>query len=531
MKKRILILTLLIIVIISNVCFAASTDLSWNSVLEKFAGNVDEYGNLNTSGAVFTDILPRIIGTIMIVAAGYLFMMGEMSGTATTIMRIILATGLITNLGLYLNSNFFNVPQYSFAATAPPMPNAEDFDFISTFMNYYIWLCQRGANALYPYAISILISLSAIDIALRVALKMEDDIIKYILSVTLKIGFYIWLLANWINGIGIAHMLYTGFEQIGYIAALSPNSNVMPDSITKNAFSIIETSMDRVSAVSGFMTTLISVIMVLFTIIAVAITAVQLFLSRVEFWTIGTLILPLLALGTFKHFRFLFEKSIGAVFNAGIKVSVISFIISIVNPLLTEMITTYGNASGLKDNLAGMLQIVFGCFVIAMLVLKVPNLAQGLINGSPNLSDGDMYAPIQATNQMADKTEKGIQKISHALGNLTAASQREGGRQARGIPGFAGTAKQMAGQISNGQYKGAMQSGGNYLSGVAGTFANRMKMAMEGTFKSPYYEALREADRKNKMYAKTNDTNKKNTTQNTNDSNINSYNKNYKRNN
>ena len=77
--------------------------------------------------------------------------------------------------------------------------------------------------------------------------------------------------------------------------------------------------MDRVSAVSGIMTTIISVIMVLFTIIAVAITAVQLFLSRVEFWTIGTLILPLLALGTFKHFRFLFEKSIGAVFNAGIK--------------------------------------------------------------------------------------------------------------------------------------------------------------------------------------------------------------------
>lgn len=493
MKRKIFILTLLITLIISNVCFAADTDFAWNTVLERFAGTVDENGNLNTEGAVFTDIIPRIVGIIMIASAGYIFMMGEMNGTATTIMRIILATGLITNLGLYLNSNFFNVPQYSFAASAPPMPNAEDFDFISTFMNYYIWLCQRGANALYPYAIGILISLSAIDISLRVIFKMEDDIIKYILSTTLKIGFYIWLLANWINGIGIAHMLYTGFEQIGYIAALSPNSNVMPDSITKNAFTIIETSMDRVSAVSGFMTTLISVIMVLFTIIAVAITAVQLFLSRVEFWTIGTLILPLLALGTFKHFRFLFEKSIGAVFNAGIKVSVISFIISIVNPLLTEMITTYGNASGLKDNLAGMLQIVFGCFVIAMLVLKVPNLAQGLINGSPNLSDGDMYAPIQATNQMADKTEKGIQKISHALGNLTAASQRKGGRQARGIPGFAGTAKQMAGQISNGQYKGAMQSGGNYLSGVAGTFANRMKMAMEGTFKSPYHDAIEKA--------------------------------------
>ena len=197
MKRKIFILTLLITLIISNVCFAADTDFAWNTVLERFAGTVDENGNLNTEGAVFTDIIPRIVGIIMIVSAGYIFMMGEMNGTATTIMRIILATGLITNLGLYLNSNFFNVPQYSFAASAPPMPNAEDFDFISTFMNYYIWLCQRGANALYPYAIGILISLSAIDISLRVIFKMEDDIIKYILSTTLKIGFYIWLLANW----------------------------------------------------------------------------------------------------------------------------------------------------------------------------------------------------------------------------------------------------------------------------------------------------------------------------------------------
>ena len=102
MKRKIFILTLLITLIISNVCFAADTDFAWNTVLERFAGTVDENGNLNTEGAVFTDIIPRIVGIIMIVSAGYIFMMGEMNGTATTIMRIILATGLITNLGLYL---------------------------------------------------------------------------------------------------------------------------------------------------------------------------------------------------------------------------------------------------------------------------------------------------------------------------------------------------------------------------------------------------------------------------------------------
>ena len=76
---------------------------------------------------------------------------------------------------------------------------------------------------------------------------------------------------------------------------------------------------------------------------------------------------------------------------------------------------------------------------------------------------------------------------------MAVASQMEGGRQAKGIHGFAGTAKQMAGQISNGQYKGAMQSGGDYLSGVAGTFANRIKMAKDGIFKSPYHDAIEKA--------------------------------------
>lgn len=101
-----------------------------------------------------------------------------------------------------------------------------------------------------------------------------------------------------------------------------------------------------------------------------------------------------------------------------------------------------------------------------------------------------MYAPIQATNQMAHKAASAYGGLSSQFAKMTVASQMEGGRQAKGIHGFAGTAKQMAGQISNGQYKGAMQSGGDYLSGVAGTFANRIKMAKDGIFKSPYHEAI-----------------------------------------
>lgn len=100
---------------------------------------------------------------------------------------------------------------------------------------------------------------------------------------------------------------------------------------------------------------------------------------------------------------------------------------------------------------------------------------------------------MQATNQMAHKAASAYGGLSSQFTKMAVASQMEGGRQAKEIYGFGGTAKQMAGQIYNGQYKGAMQSGGNYLSGVAGTFANRMKMAMEETFKSPYHAAIEKA--------------------------------------
>lgn len=496
-KYKILLPTVLLTLIIcSSISLAAGNDLAINEILEKFSGTVND-GTLNTNGALFTDVVPRLVLAIMIVISTWMYLMGELNGTAVTVMRIILASAFALNLGMYFNDNFFNMTQYSHPADMPPAPDVESANFINAFMSYFIWICQKGADNLYPYSIAILVALSAIDMATHLMMKAETDIFKYIIANTLKIGIYVWLLSNWVAGIGIASAVAISFEKLGFIAASVTDQNLQPAQIFSNALTILEQATKMVSSVNGIPATLISLILFILILAAILYCAIQLFMARVEFWVMAVLTMPLIALGTFKYFRFLFEKTISAVINAGIKIMVVTFIMSIITPMMTELIHEFEKASGFSENAAAFFQIMFACIVMAAMVYKIPALVQGLINGTPNLSGGDMFSPMQATNQAAARVSSAVGGATGAaakfFGRNTAASQMPGGRTARGIPGAAGSLKQMAGQISTGQYKGALDTAGQYGKGVAGTLSNRMKMAAMGAYKDKFYKEINDA--------------------------------------
>ena len=104
----------------------------------------------------------------------------------------------------------------------------------------FIYKCQKGAEFLYPICVKILACAWAIDVAITLMLKIEDDIIKYMISNALKMAMYLFLITNWILGMGIAHAVFASFERIGYIAGGGENSILMPDDIMGNAFKIIE---------------------------------------------------------------------------------------------------------------------------------------------------------------------------------------------------------------------------------------------------------------------------------------------------
>lgn len=486
--KTIMLLCPMILCILSSICFASPNYFPWDSPMEKFIGTVDAMGNLDTSGALFTDILPRIITGIMIVSATYMYMTGQLNAEKVTIMRIIFSAGMILNLSLYFNQNFFDVSYSSKVASVPENPDPTRADFLSVFMTYFIWLCQAGAERMYPYIMKIMIGFAALSVVSTLFFKLEDDIIKYLVKTTITIGFYMWLISNWIGGIGIAHTLYSTFETLGFIAA-GEEARLMPDSIVSNAFVIISEAIERISLADGPVVMIISLIMVIITIVCVVIIAIQLFMVRIEFWVMAVLCMPCLMFAPLKHTRFMFEKGIGSMFNASMKLLVVTFILTIVNPILTFLLENYKKAEG-AENLSGLLQIMIGCVVLVMMVIKIPQLVQALLSGSPSLSAGDALAPIQAANQAAERVGRAYNAGARGMALLKAASQMEGGREARGVPGLKGTLSKAAGQIRTGQTKGLAETLEEYGAGGVGTFANAYKLMREGKLKGAYHREL-----------------------------------------
>lgn len=72
----------------------------------------------------------------------------------------------------------------------------------------------KGALILQGYSLKILGALAIIKIALAVSFKYDQDHIKYLFMETLKIGFYVFCIQQWVGGgmMGIANLIFTSFE-------------------------------------------------------------------------------------------------------------------------------------------------------------------------------------------------------------------------------------------------------------------------------------------------------------------------------
>ena len=99
-----------------------------------------------------------------------------------------------------------------------------------------------------------------------------------------------------------------------------------------------------------------------------------------------------------------------------------------------------------------------------------------------------MATPLKAAS-------KGYAGAARELARWSAASQMPGGSKAKGSPGLAKSLSKTAGQLKEGQLKGAAGTMLNYGGGKLGTLGNRMKMAAEGAFRDQYYQKMADAHR------------------------------------
>lgn len=344
---------------------------------------------------------------ILIAVTGYLIAFGEQSGLAKTFINIVFGAAII--LQVSTATNFFtyfgfqdinpNTIDYSNSQVAADNAkflssmNGSQFNLLGAFGSYFSQAVQNGAGFIKPFMFKLVGLLVVIEITLSMALGLvRDDKIRYLLSTVLKIGFYIFLIENWIKGTyHITNSIFNGFQTLGYIASgVQLNSDMTPDSLVTSALNVISSTFEQISSlgITSFPSILAGIIVMAGVIVTTFLTAIEMLMCRLEFYVISIITMMLLPFGLNKHTNFLTEKAIGAVFSSGIKVATISFIGAIGSPMLISMMANIQEkAQGdLLPQFTGLLQLLLACFLLYMLVKRVPQLAQGLISGNPSLA-------------------------------------------------------------------------------------------------------------------------------------------------
>ena len=296
------------------------------------------------------------------------------------------ATGLLS----FSSQSAMQSPQW-YQPNLKTSENDADLDFLSGFMNSYLeGVITPGAKNIQGYCISILVILSVIEVSWEMAFKLiSGDKIKYLLTMVIKMGIFIWLITNWIP---LMNALGDGFQAIGFAAGgltTEAGENLKPDSIVANGYAIFNTFWKAASfkSIGLFFVNLISLFVIM---IAMSLTAIEMFMARIEFYTMALITMPLLPFAVTSKFNFLSDKAIGAMFNLAIKVCVIAFITAFAVPFMKTFAEKVAATSNPWTQVGVIFQCVLAALVIYYLTKKIPELVTGLLSGQPSLGGANM---------------------------------------------------------------------------------------------------------------------------------------------
>ena len=291
----------------------------------------------------------------------------------------------------------------------------------------------------------------------------SGDKMQYMIQMTLKTGFYMFLMVNWISLMGA---LSDGFELLGYKAG-GNNTASASNIVGNNCDQIVKFSIDMVNAIwedvsfASLGILLISVCGLVAIVYCLFMTALEMFMARIEFYTMALLTIPLLAFGVTEKFAFLTEKAIGAMFNLAIKICVIAFISSMAVPFIESFTKDFQASKGFGSDVGIILQAILACAIIYFLTKKIPALVTGLLNGSPQLGGSSMVDMAKGAAGTAANVGAAVATGGASLaGQMTAARTAA---MATGKGGTLGTLTQLGRNYAMSRspvqsYRGAMKS-------------------------------------------------------------------------
>lgn len=357
---------------------------------------------------------------VMTGVAGMMWAWGIEDGKKLT-WQLIFGLGLAANFGSYMMDAEF----WQMASTvAPPTGGtaqfdpgigtpSEDWNLLGNFMNYYLHnIINPGMARILPICIKMLIILTTVQAMWDLSFQLiSGDKIQYILSLTLKTGLWLFIMNEWST---FLNALSQGFEMIGLMAGNAAGIELKPDSIIHNAneiFTHINGQLSKISFVTQTGSFLIYLLIMILVLVCLTLMAFELFMAKVEFYTIGLIGMPLLSFALTPKFSFLTDKIIGAMFNLALKIALLSFICVMTIPLIQSAIKGYID----NDGLGSLLQLGFTSLMLFIITTKCPSLVTSLLNGQP---------------QLGGQTMTGMAKGAATTAVSTAAAAKTGGLSA-----------------------------------------------------------------------------------------------------
>ena len=468
------ILALLLVLGVSSTALAASSD-SIVAGGTGLGGNFDK--QLAVIGGTFVT-LAKVTVLIMTAAAAIMVGWGIEDGKKT-IWSWLLGAGLAINFGAFLTETGI-VDMASSAGTGPATPHfyepdikdeVKDMDILSGFMDSYLnGVIKPGSQAILSPCLKLLLILTILEVGWEMSFKLiSGDKVKYLMSVIIKMGIFMFLMMNWIDLMGA---LGQGFQQIGFLAggAGSDGADLKPDSIYKNGFEIFTTFWKN-SSFKSIGLVLLNLVGLLTVVIAMILTSIEMFMARIEFYTMALITIPLLPFIMLNKFAFLAEKAIGGMFNLAIKLSVISFISAMAIPFMMTFQTKMAAAKDPWTQPALLFQAVLAALVIYMLTKKIPELVTSLLNGQPNLNGAGMVDMAKgAANTAVGATAGGVGAVRGASALASAAGK--GG--VKGTLAELGKAKLMS-TAPVAKYRQAIQTMDNLKNNTGSRMLNNMR--------------------------------------------------------
>ena len=392
----------------------------------------------------------KIIAVIMTALAGCMICFGSYDNKKI-FWNWILGIGLAINFG-DLILNLWSVE----SVTAPTkiedykllMKSEDDpsVDILSPFMRYYIGVIMSGAAVVAPYAVNLTLLLAMIDGAIKVAFDLiSGDKIKFLVTMILKVGFFIFLIQSWVgtnSSYQLMPALSSGFETIGYTAGgaeemikeydrANPDSNieVQSNQIVTNALNFFNIFWEHAQQ-QNLLTIFIGLVCVVAAVVILFLTALEMFMVRIEFWTMALITIPLLPFGMISQLKFLSEKAVGTMFNLAIKIFVVAFISTLSVNILTGLVDNARETATSSDfigNISYFLQVLLYALILFYMTKKIPELVLGLLSGNPSLSGGSMKEmAMSAARGAANAVSKGGGFTGAVVGGMRALSESAG---------------------------------------------------------------------------------------------------------